>query len=71
MQLITAEAFTIPFQASIGLVIVDLVQTSIIKQSRDRFLLGKNLLWIQTPKKEQEQDKKVLSDPSGAAKSPR
>lgn len=60
MQLITAEAFTIPFQASIGLVIVDLVQTSIIEQlSNDRFLLGKNLLWIQTPKKEQEQDKKV------------
>lgn len=36
MQLITAEPFTILFQASVGLVIVDLVQKSIIEQPYDR-----------------------------------
>jgi len=35
MQLITAKTFTIPFQASVGLVIIDLVRTSIIEQSYD------------------------------------
>lgn len=36
MQLITVTALTIPFQASIGLVIGDFVQTRIIEQSYDR-----------------------------------
>lgn len=36
MQLITAQAFTIPFQASMRLVIVGLEQTRAMEQSYDR-----------------------------------